>query len=132
MRPTAPDFQMITAAGEELDSSHLVGHEAVLVFMSVSCQPCLESVATVYDLADSDERPGRRFFLLVDSNGSAIGDKFGTGANNLQVCFPARQASSPFDTLGIAAMPAFLVIDEDGRLGPSGPLSDLKHALARR
>lgn len=131
LRPSSPAFEVVALTGAKIRDSDLSGQMTALLFMSELCTPCKESVPTVYEIAKQPQFRSVHFLLIVDEYSESLEEHFGNGSGNVTVCHSGEGVSSPFKSFGVKSTPTFQVIDEQGRLGASGPLPTLKSTLTK-
>ncbi|HKU41876.1 MAG TPA: TlpA disulfide reductase family protein [Polyangiales bacterium] len=119
----APDFELKDKSGKLWKLSDQRGKVVVMNFWSVTCQPCVEEMPSLVNLADTVRR--RKDIELVaistDKDWSAVGAIFPPGSR-LKVLFdPERKVTK--DKFGTKLYPETWVIDKGGvvRLRVDGP-----------
>lgn len=116
----APDFTAETLDGKTVTLADFVGRPVIFVFISPTCQPCIEKLSALHTRGQEVRQFGVELILVNAANNTQT-EAF---INEHQVTLPiliAPRESNPFmEDYKAAATPFYCFVDEQNRVQATG------------
>jgi peroxiredoxin len=111
----APDFKVVTAAGQQVSLEKYRGQVVILDFFATWCQPCRESIPHLVGLNRKYSKQGLQILgLSADEDGERAVRAF---VEQHRISYPVATAGeSVLADYGVRSVPVMFVIDKRGKV----------------
>ncbi|MBK5273792.1 MAG: TlpA family protein disulfide reductase [Desulfuromonadales bacterium] len=111
----APDFKLVTTAGQPVSLEKYRGQVLVLDFFATWCKPCRESIPHLVELNRKYGKQGLQVLgMSADEDGEKAVRSF---AERLRITYPiALAGESTQADFGVRSVPVMFVIDKRGKV----------------
>lgn len=111
----APNFKVISMAGQTISQENYLGHVLILDFFATWCQPCRQSIPHLVEMNRKYGRQGLQILgLSVDEDG---GRTVKTFTDEFRVNYPlALAGNSTTVDFGVRSVPIMYLVDKKGRI----------------
>jgi len=119
----APPFTAKTPSGETVTLDSFVGQDVAFLFLSPTCQPCVEKIPMLNSHYPQAKAAGIEM-VVVNVDPHISGEQF-INDHNIEIpVITAPQMSNPFASRYYAvSTPAFCLVDATGKIRASGMIS---------
>jgi peroxiredoxin len=109
----APNFKVISAAGQTISQENYRGHVLILDFFATWCQPCRQSIPHLVEMNRKYGKQGLQILgLSVDEDGERAVKTF---TDEFRVNYPLAMAGDATTAdFGIRSVPVMYLIDKKG------------------
>lgn len=112
---TAPDFKVISTAGQTISQENYRGYVLILDFFATWCQPCRQSIPHLVEMNRKFGKQGLQILgLSVDEEGERAVKTF---IDEFRVNYPLALAGDTTTAdFGVRSVPVMFLIDKKGKI----------------